>query len=200
MTKQAHPSRTRVKICGITRAGDAQCAVRNGADAIGLVLYPGSARAVSVAQARSLRRCAPAFVDVVALLVNAGSRDVQNIIDQVDPDLLQFHGDESPEFCSGFGRRYIRAFRVGAPGLSKPEDILAQCRAYGDAAGWLSDSYSSGYGGSGRTFDASLLRAVVEAPDSRPVLLAGGLTIDPVEAARSEEHTSELQSLMRILY
>src|SRR3546814_14340646 len=89
MTKQAHPSRTRVKIGGITRAGDAQCAVRNGADAIGLVLYPGSARAVSVAQARSLRRCAPAFVDVVALLVNAGSRDVQNIIDQVDPDLLQ---------------------------------------------------------------------------------------------------------------
>jgi len=177
MTFQAAGRRTRVKICGMTRADDVSCAVQNGADAVGLVFYPKSPRAVSVAQARGLREPVPAFVDVVALLVNATRLEVNEIIEQVRPDLLQFHGDESPEFCTSFGRRYIRVFRVGAPGLSTPDQVLAQCKAYGDAAGWLFDSHSSGYGGSGRRFDAALLQAVLAHADSRPVILAGGLSV-----------------------
>ena len=168
--------RVRVKICGLARIEDVQVSVQAGADAVGLVFYSKSARVVSLSQARKLRDAVPAFVDVVALFVNAPRSEVLDVIEQVGPDLLQFHGDESPDYCASFGRRYIRAFRLGAPALASSDAVLKNARAYSSAAGWLFDSYSSGYGGSGLTFDADLLRGVQSAKDGRPLILSGGLT------------------------
>lgn len=175
--------RTRVKICGLTRFEDVASAVRCGVDAIGLVMYAGSSRAVSLEHARALRTAVPAFVSVVALFVNPGADEVRAVIEQVQPDLLQFHGDETPEFCASFNHRYFRAFRVGAGGLDSPEAVLKACQTYPDAAAWLFDSYSTGYGGSGLALDTALLGAVMQAPDARPLVLAGGLTIDTVADA-----------------
>lgn len=172
--------RVRVKICGLTREDDVHQAVQAGADAIGMVFYPGSKRAVDLTQAARLRRLVPGFVSTVALFVNPTPDAVAQVIAQVDPDLLQFHGDETPDDCARFGRRYLKAFRVGAPGLQSPDEIAAACAAYGNAAGWLFDSHSAGYGGSGVRFDTGLLSRVMELPDARPIMLAGGLTPDNV--------------------
>lgn len=173
-------ARTRVKICGLTRLEDIQAAVQAGADAIGLVLYSKSPRAVDLEQAGRLRAAVPAFMTVATLFVNAPQHEVLEAIKRVQPDMLQFHGDESPQYCESFNHRYMRAFRVGAPGLDTPEGVLQACRLYRSASGWLFDSYSEGYGGSGRKLDRSLLRSVQDAPDSRPLILAGGLTPDSV--------------------
>lgn len=169
-------ARTRIKICGLTRIEDIHAAVQAGADAIGLVMYPKSLRAVSLEQARQLRAAVPAFVNVVTLFVNASRHEVQEAIDLVQPDLLQFHGDESPQYCESFNHRYLRAFRVGAPGLDTPNGLLQACRTYRSASAWLFDSYSDAYGGSGLALDASLLQSVQDAEDTRSVILAGGLT------------------------
>ncbi len=181
-------SRTRVKICGLTRLQDVDAAVRAGADAIGLVFYPGSKRAVSLAQGRELRRAVPALVSVVALLVNPSQQEVRAVLEQVEPDMLQFHGDETPAFCAGFGHRYMRAFRVGAAGLDTPDGVLTDCRRYDSASAWLFDSYSEGYGGSGRVLDVSLLEGVRKASDSRPLVLAGGLRPETVGASIAQIH------------
>ncbi|OWT54477.1 phosphoribosylanthranilate isomerase [Candidimonas nitroreducens] len=177
-----HP-RTRVKICGLTRPQDIATAASAGADAVGFVFYPQSSRLLGLEQARSLRAAVPAFVDVVALFVNAPRDEVQAVIDQVRPGLLQFHGDEPPEYCAGFHHPYMRAFRLGAPGLDTPQGVLAAAQQHGAAAAWLFDSYSPGYGGSGKTFDLSLLDAVRREPGSRPVVLAGGLNAATVAAS-----------------
>ncbi|CFP69765.1 N-(5'-phosphoribosyl)anthranilate isomerase [Bordetella pertussis] len=166
--------RTRVKICGLTREQDIASAVQAGADAIGFVFYPASKRHVDPARAAQLRREVPAFVDVVALFVNPRPDEVQAVLDHVAPDLLQFHGDETPQDCGRYGRRYLRAFRAGAPGLDSAAGLAAACRQYADAAGWLFDSYSAGYGGSGQ--------------GSCAIVLAGGLhpgnVADAVRAVR----------------
>lgn len=179
--------RIRVKICGLTRVEDVQCAVRAGVDAIGMVFYPGSARAVTLSQARLLRASVPAFVDVVTLFVNAAPEEVRAVIDQVQPDLLQFHGDESAEYCANFKHRYIRAFRVGAPGLDTSAGVYDTCRNFSAAAGWLFDSYSAGYGGSGQALDLDLLKAVAAAP-GRPLILAGGLAPQTLQATVQTIH------------
>ncbi|MCC2596865.1 phosphoribosylanthranilate isomerase [Pusillimonas sp. MFBS29] len=176
----AAQQRTRIKICGLTRSQDIASAVQAGVDAVGLVFYQPSKRSVSIEQAVSLRKQVPAFVDVVALFVNPNAQEVEQVIEQVQPDLLQFHGDESPEFCVSFRRRYMRAFRLGGPGTDTPEEVLAACRQYPTASAWLFDSYSAGYGGSGLTFNPELLDEVRQAPDSRPVVLAGGLKVETV--------------------
>lgn len=175
--------RTRVKICGLTRREDVQAAVQAGADAIGLVFYPGSKRAVSIEQARVLRQGVPAFVNVVALFVNADPADVRAVIEQVQPDLLQFHGDETPEACRAYDHRYMRAFRIGGPGMETPARVLATALNYPDAAAWLFDTYSTGYGGSGVSFDHDLLASVRVSERSRPVVLAGGLDASTVSDA-----------------
>tara|TARA_R110000851_G_scaffold333421_2_gene513042 strand:+ start:104505 stop:105161 length:657 start_codon:yes stop_codon:yes gene_type:complete len=176
-------TRTRVKICGLTRAEDVSAAVAAGADAVGLVFYPPSSRYVSPENARLLRSQVPAMVSVVALFVNASSDQVKHIIDEVQPDILQFHGDESPEACEQYRHRYMKAFRVGAPGLDTPQAVLDTCRRYDSASAWLFDSYSDGYGGSGKQFDLGLLEAVTANSGSRAVVLAGGLNSDTVGAA-----------------
>jgi phosphoribosylanthranilate isomerase len=175
--------RTRVKICGLTRPDDVNAAVSAGADAVGLVFYPPSSRYVPPQQAQVLRRLVPAMVSVVALFVNASREEVHQVIDEVQPDILQFHGDESPQECEQYERRYMKAFRVGAPGLDTPQAVQATCSQYRSAAAWLFDSYSDGYGGSGKRFDLDLLKDVITNAESRPVVLAGGLNAQTVGAA-----------------
>lgn len=171
--------RTRVKICGITRQEDLLAAARAGADAVGLVLYPGSKRFVDIARAAELRRAAPPWVTVTVLLVNAEPDFVREVIGAVRPHLLQFHGDETPDDCDRHDFPYMRAFRVGAPGLDSAAGVAQACSGYRRAAAWLFDSYSPGYGGSGVSFDRALL-AELPAQDARPIVLSGGLTTDTV--------------------
>ncbi|NLC36797.1 MAG: phosphoribosylanthranilate isomerase [Alcaligenaceae bacterium] len=172
--------RTRIKFCGFTREEDVKAAVEAGTDAIGVIFFSKSRRAVGIEQARILRAAVPAFVDLVALFVNAEPDYVQEVIDTVSPDILQFHGNEQPFECERYGRRYMKAFRVGGPGMETRDEVLAACRRYNSAAAWLFDSYSEGYGGSGEGFDLSLLGGVINAADARPVVLAGGLSADNV--------------------
>jgi len=179
---------TRIKICGITREEDLLAAVDAGADAIGLVCFEGSKRYVTPARAAQLRALVPPFVSVVALFVNAHPDSVRAVIDQVHPDLLQFHGDELPDDCQQYRHPYLRALRVGAPGLDTADGLAQTCmqyqRADGWCAGWLFDTYTPAYGGSGQTFDHTLLASVpAVSTTTRPVILAGGLTAENVAAA-----------------
>lgn len=165
--------RTRVKICGITRREDAVAAARAGADAIGLVFYPPSPRFLSVERAREIRDALPPFVQTVALFVNADAPQVSQVIGRVHPAMLQFHGDESPDFCAQFGLPYVKACRV-RPGV----DPLAYLEPYAGAAAWLLDSFVPEYGGVGESFDWALVPAT-----EKPVILCGGLSQANVGAA-----------------
>lgn len=165
----------RSKICGITRVEDALAAVEAGADAIGLVFYAKSPRAVSVQQARAIVAALPPFVTSVGLFVDASRCELGEILDAVPLDLLQFHGDETPDECDHYGRPYIKALRV-KPG----DDIAAQVARYANARGVLLDTFVPGIpGGTGEAFDWSLVPAQL----SRPVILAGGLTAANVAQA-----------------
>ncbi|HKK05606.1 MAG TPA: phosphoribosylanthranilate isomerase [Gammaproteobacteria bacterium] len=169
--------RTRIKFCGITRARDAREAVRLGADAVGLVFYPESPRAVSIAQAVEVAKTVPPFVSVVGLFVDAEAAYIREVVSAVRIDLLQFHGDERPEACAGFQRPYIKALR-----MREGVDVAAYARSYPEAAGLLLDAYVAGQpGGTGSRFDWERIPADL----SRPLILAGGLTPDNVgEAVR----------------
>lgn len=176
-------TRTRIKFCGLTRAEDVSAAIGAGADALGFVFFSKSRRSVGIEQVRGLRAALPAFVDAVALFVNPEPEYVQEVINTVSPDLLQFHGTEPPHECERYGKRYMKAFRVGGPGMETREEVLAECRRYHSASAWLFDSYSAGYGGSGEGFDLSLLGGVLNAHDARPLVLAGGLSAGNVAAS-----------------
>lgn len=165
----------RSKICGITRVEDALLAAEAGADAIGLVFYAKSPRAVDVRQARVIVAALPPFVTTVGLFVNASRCELGEILEAVPLDLLQFHGDETAADCSGHHRPYIKALRV-RPG----EDVAARCAEFPQAAGILLDTFVPGVpGGTGETFDWTL---VPENPGC-PIILAGGLTPENVAAA-----------------
>lgn len=165
----------RSKICGITRIEDALAAVEAGADAIGLVFYGKSPRAVSIEQAAAIVRALPPFVTTVGLFVDAGRSEVRAVLEAVPLDLLQFHGDETVEQCEGHSRPYIKALRV-APGL----DLHARCETFASAAGILLDSFVAGVpGGTGEVFDWSLVPEGL----SKPVILAGGLVAENVAEA-----------------
>jgi len=158
--------RTRVKICGITRPQDARDAAQAGADAIGLVFYPPSPRYLSTERAAEVRDALPPFVQSVALFVNPDAAQVAQVIGRVHPAMLQFHGEETPDFCAQFGLPYVKACRV-RPGV----DPLAYLQPYARAAAWLLDSFVPEYGGVGESFDWSL----VPADRGRPLVLSGGL-------------------------
>jgi phosphoribosylanthranilate isomerase len=165
----------RSKICGITRIEDALSAAEAGADAIGLVFYAKSPRAVSVQQARAIIAALPPFVTTVGLFVDADRQELDEILAAVPLDLLQFHGDESPAFCEALQRPYIKALRV-KPG----DDLVARVAAYGQASGVLLDTYVPGIpGGTGEAFDWSLVPQGL----SKPIILAGGLVAENVAAA-----------------
>ncbi|MGS7254286.1 phosphoribosylanthranilate isomerase [Pseudomonas anuradhapurensis] len=168
-------SNVRSKICGITRIEDALAAAEAGADAIGLVFYARSPRAVDVRQARAIIAALPPFVTTVGLFVNATRCELNEILEAVPLDLLQFHGDETPQDCEGYQRPWIKALRV-RPG----DDLEAACRLYAGARGILLDTYVPGVpGGTGEAFDWSLVPARL----SKPVILAGGLSADNVGQA-----------------
>jgi phosphoribosylanthranilate isomerase len=167
--------RTRVKICGITREDDAQVAVDCGADAIGLVFYAASPRAVSLEQAARIARQLPAFVTCVGLFVNPRIEEVQDVLAQVPLDCLQFHGEEPAELCEQFARPYIKAIRVAAH-----TDITHLAQQYAQARAVLLDTYVKDIpGGTGQRFDWDRIPA--ECP--KPVILAGGLTPSNVASA-----------------
>lgn len=166
---------TRVKICGITRVGDALAAARLGAHAVGLVFHAGSPRAVTPAQAREIIDALPPFVVPVGLFVNADARTVRETLAAAPVQLLQFHGDETPDFCAGFGLPFLRAVRVRAE-----TDLLQYAREFHAAKGLLLDAWVEGVrGGTGATFDWSLIPGDLPAP----VVLSGGLNPDNVEQA-----------------
>ena len=167
-------TRTRVKICGITRSADARAAAEAGADAIGLVFYPASPRYLAAERALEIRDALPAFVQTVALFVNPDAAQVAQVIGRVRPAMLQFHGDESPQFCAQFGMPYVKACRVKA-GV----DLLEYLRPFSAAAAWLLDSHVEEYGGVGERFDWSLAPSERE----RPLILSGGLAPDNVAEA-----------------
>ena len=168
-------SGVRSKICGITRMEDALAAVEAGADAIGLVFYAKSPRAVTVQQARAIIAGLPPFVTTVGLFVNASACELNETLDAVPLDMLQFHGDETPDECESYQRPYIKALRVKAG-----DDIASTCATYGGARGILLDTYVEGVpGGTGEAFDWSLIPAGL----GKPIILAGGLTPANVGAA-----------------
>jgi phosphoribosylanthranilate isomerase len=168
-------SAVRSKICGITRIEDALAAVEAGADAIGFVFYPKSPRAVSIEQAQRIIAQLPPFISTVGLFVNADRAQLKALLDVVPLDLIQFHGDETPEQCEGYGRPWIKALRVQAG-----DDIAASCALYDKASGILLDTFVAGVpGGTGETFDWALIPKQL----SKPIVLAGGLTSANVSQA-----------------
>ena len=166
---------TRVKICGITRVEDALAAAHSGADAIGLVFYEKSPRHVSIEQAVRLAAALPPFVAVVGLFVNADAAFVRELLGRVPLDMLQFHGDEAPEYCAQFGKPYLKAIRVKA-GV----DLLQCASDFRGAKGLLLDAFIEGtHGGTGESFDWALIPRDL----TIPVILSGGLHADNVAAS-----------------
>lgn len=166
--------RTRIKICGITRREDARAAVELGADALGLVFYAASPRHVSIEQAWDIARIVPPFVTLVGLFVNESKLAVRRVMEAAPIQLLQFHGDEEESYCRSFHVPYIKAARV-RPGL----DLVKYSCQYPSAQGMLLDAFVEGYGGSGRTFDWSLIPSGLP----KPLILSGGL--DPGNVAHA---------------
>ena len=167
--------RTRIKVCGITRPEDGLAAVNAGADAIGLVFYPPSPRAVTIEQAQAIVKQLPAFVTVVALFVNEKREAINHILNSVSIDLLQFHGDESPEMCEGYGRPWIKAIR-----MKEGVDLPAIAEKYTGSRGLLLDAYEAGKpGGTGSRFDWQRIPTEL----AGRIILAGGLNPENVETA-----------------
>ena len=168
---------TKIKICGIRRIEDGLAAADLGADAIGLVFYEKSPRAVSIDQAAAIVAALPPFITSVGLFVNATQEEVLAVLKKVPLSLLQFHGDETAAYCDSVGHPYIKALRV-RPDL----DIRAAVSDYDSARGILLDTYQSGVpGGTGQTFDWSCVPEGLK----KPIILAGGLSPDNVAEAIS---------------
>ncbi|MCW5298144.1 phosphoribosylanthranilate isomerase [Herbaspirillum lusitanum] len=191
-------SRTRIKICGLTRAEDVVAAVAAGADAIGFVFYAKSPRYVTADVAAQLISAAPPFVSTVGLFVNAGAEEVAAILQQAPLSLLQFHGDETPEQCAAIAaavkRPFIRAARIGSS--TTPADLIKYEQDYRSASpyftGLLLDTLVEQYGGSGKVFDWSLIPEEL-APR---VVLSGGLSVQNATDAvqRVRPHAVDISS------
>ncbi|WP_180058162.1 phosphoribosylanthranilate isomerase [Acinetobacter sp. YH12227] len=172
--------RTRAKICGITRIQDIQSVVNAGADAIGFVFFPPSPRSVTAEQAQSLIQNVPAYVQTVGLFVNASLDEIADILKQAPVDILQFHGDETPEQCRDIskqvGRRWYKAIQV-KPGM----DVIATIQQYqqaGASAVLLDAWHPELKGGTGHSFDWAQFPKL-----DIPLILAGGLKPDNIEDA-----------------
>ncbi|MBF7687764.1 phosphoribosylanthranilate isomerase [Acinetobacter rathckeae] len=172
--------RTRSKICGITRVEDARAAVDNGADAIGLVFYPPSPRAVTPSQAQQIAQVIPPYVQIVGLFVDASLDQIESTLQHVTLDVLQFHGQETPAECASIakkiGRRWYKAIQVH-PTLDIQAEIQRYCQA-GASAVLLDAWHPSLKGGTGQQFDWSVFPKAQTA-----LILAGGLTPDNVKQA-----------------
>lgn len=167
--------RTRIKICGITRPDQAHWAIDAGADAIGLVFYPPSVRAVDINMANTIVSAVTPMISVVGVFADQPEADIATVCEQVPLDILQFHGDESASFCRGFSRPWFKGVRM-RPELSLEHTMTE----FDQARGVLVDTYKSGImGGTGTAFDWSRLEGV----DRNKLILAGGLTADNVRQA-----------------
>lgn len=167
--------RTRVKICGFTRVQDAVFAARMGVDALGLVFYPASPRSVEIEQAADIVKALPPFTSVVALFVDENEQRIRQVLDSVPIDLIQFHGDEAPDYCRLFNRPYIKAIQ-----MRDKVDLQGLANEYHDASGFLLDAYHpEAKGGTGLCFDWDLIPAAC----SKPIILAGGLKPENVKQA-----------------
>ncbi|MGO1376286.1 MAG: phosphoribosylanthranilate isomerase [Psychrobacter sp.] len=171
-----------VKFCGFTQLSDIQTATQLGVDAVGLVFYPPSPRAVTPAQAQTLIAALPAFINVVALVVNMPQDELIELADTVPFDIIQFHGDESPEQCqqlaSAVNKRWIKALRINAD-TDSTASVSAQIDEFAaaGASSILLDAYHQHkYGGTGARFDWSL----IPEDSSLPIILAGGLDADNI--------------------
>ncbi len=165
--------RTRIKICGVSRAEDIEAAVESGADAVGFVFHPSSPRCVTVEHAARLARDLPPFVTPVGLFVNAAPGDIATACLAISTLVLQFHGDESAAQCSAAGRPFLKAARI-SPEL----DLLDFSRRFSEAQGLVLDSHAEGWGGSGKVFDWSLVPRAVP----HRLVLSGGLRAANVAA------------------
>lgn len=168
-------NRTRIKVCGLTRLDQALYCAGLGADSIGLVFHPPSARLIEIDAAVSIRLALPPFVTVTALFLNERQEWMQQVVDAVRPDCLQFHGNETAEVCEQFELPYIKSIP-----MASVSDVLSYTRDFPRAQGFLMDSNMAGaMGGSGDTFDWSKI------PDSAdfPIILAGGLNAENVAEA-----------------
>lgn len=167
--------KTRVKFCGITRAEDARFAADLGVDAIGLVFTRSSRRFVGITQARTIRRALPPFVAAVALFMDDEPSWIEEVIASVQPDILQFHGGETPGFAASFPRPYYKAVP-----MASVADVAACAAQHAEAAGFLLDSHAVGTaGGSGGVFDWTRVPRNIK----RPLILAGGLDASNVAQA-----------------
>lgn len=170
-----HIKRTRVKVCGITRIEDAIHAVESGVDAVGFVFFEKSPRYINQGKAAEIAKVLPPFVSKVALFVNALEIEIRSVLDTVPVDLLQFHGEESPEECRSYGRPYIKAVR-----MHDDVDLFQLSDDYVDASALLLDSFVEGIqGGTGQTFDWSRVPSDL----NKQIILAGGLTVENVADA-----------------
>jgi phosphoribosylanthranilate isomerase len=158
---------TRIKICGITRVEDALAAVASGTDALGLVFYAKSPRAVSIAEASFIAKAVPPFVTIVALFVDESAAEIERVLNAVSIDVIQFHGNETPQFCEQFNRPYVKALRV-TPDLN----LATASQGYSSSRGILLDTWKEGVpGGTGLSFDWRLAQKSLPLP----MILAGGL-------------------------
>lgn len=173
-----------VKFCGFTQLSDVQTAVQLGADAVGLVFYPPSPRAVTIVQAQALTAAVPAFISVVALVVNMSQDEMIELANNVSFDIIQFHGDETPELCqqlaSSVNKRWIKALRINAEqDTAASVSIQIDQFAAAGASSILLDAYhQDAYGGTGQRFDWSL----IPQDSTLPIVLAGGLDAKNVAA------------------
>ena len=175
--------RTRVKICGLTNVAEAVLAASLGADAIGLVFYPQSKRAISIAEAVPIRKALPAFVSAVGLFVNPTQAQVETVLEQMHLDCLQFHGDETPQFCASFGVPYIKGIRV-----HEGIDFDSEISRFTTSSAILLDSFDkNSAGGTGTRFDWQIAAQAVRTSE-KPIVLAGGLDSKNVAAAIGQVH------------
>ena len=162
----------RIKICGITRPEDAEQALVLGADTVGCVFHAASARHVTAEIAQDIRVAVGDAGTLVGLFVDPTVDQVQAVLDRIELDVLQFHGEESPAFCEQFQRPYLKAVA-----MSPDVDLAAVNSAYCSARGLLLDSAHEGqFGGTGHRFDWQWIDAGLE----KRLMLAGGLTADNV--------------------
>lgn len=167
--------RTRVKICGITTVKDGLMVANAGVDSIGLVFYEPSPRHVEIEQARLIAEALPAFVTKTALFVNPGISYVKSVLAQVSIDLLQFHGDETAEFCEQFGLPYMKAVR-----MQTSTNLVQLAEQYASSCGLLLDAYKPGVpGGTGEQFNWNWVPKTL----AKPIILAGGLTAENIHDA-----------------
>ncbi len=173
-----------VKFCGFTQLSDVQTAVQLGADAVGLVFYPPSPRAVTIVQAQALTAAVPAFVSVVALVVNMSQNEMIELANNVPFDIIQFHGDETPEQCqqlaSTVNKRWIKALRINAEQhtIAGVNAQIDQFAAAGASSILLDAYHQDAYGGTGQRFDWNL----IPQDSTLPIILAGGLNAENVAA------------------